>query len=65
MGQVKPHLKLRRLRRRAELSQTAVAKAMGVHFSYVSNLERGSRPMSPDTAKRMREAIEAAENERG
>jgi len=49
---------LRDRRIAAGLPQNKVADEAGIHFTYLSKIEKGSQKPSPETLKRIEEAIE-------
>jgi tetratricopeptide (TPR) repeat protein len=52
-----PSNRIRDARVRAGLSQSELARAVGVHESYVSHVERGARTFAPETLARVAEVL--------
>ena len=49
--------RLKTLRRQRDLSQTELAKVVGVHYNHMGRYERGSSRPSADVLKRMADAL--------
>ena len=53
LGESSPGMLLRGLRTRENLTQMQLADALGVHQNYVSDMERGVRPVSSAMARKI------------
>lgn len=60
MGQLRSLFgkRVRRLRRQRDMTQEALAEAVGVTSEFISNLERGINAPSFDTLERLAEALD-------
>lgn len=56
-GQLLDPIRLKRQRRRAELSQRTMAKRMGITASYLCDLEHGRRDWNAQLDERFRAAL--------
>lgn len=55
---------LRTYRKRADLTQEALAEAAGVTGGLIGNVERGTRNLGPETLERVADALQLSEHER-